>query len=125
MRGQSEREGKRVWQRAQMSEGRWASRARGSKGAWVRGRGRRTHGRVRVHGGEIMGERLGTTDRWGRRGRERSGRTCERTAPTSLAHRAARERGREGALVGADMRGPPVKHKGHAGAGWAKWADLG
>jgi hypothetical protein len=32
-RGQSEREGERVWQRAQMSEGRWASRARGSKGA--------------------------------------------------------------------------------------------
>jgi hypothetical protein len=31
--GQSEREGERVWQRAQMSEGRWASRAWGSKGA--------------------------------------------------------------------------------------------
>jgi hypothetical protein len=43
-RGQSEREGERVWQRAQMSDGRWASRAR------VRGRGRRTRGRGRVHG---------------------------------------------------------------------------
>jgi hypothetical protein len=42
----------RVWQRAQMSEGRWASRARGSKGARVRGRGRRTRGCGRVHGGD-------------------------------------------------------------------------
>jgi hypothetical protein len=40
-----------------MSEGRWASRARGSKGARVRGRGRRTHGRGCVHGGEIVGGR--------------------------------------------------------------------
>jgi hypothetical protein len=32
MRGQSEREGERVWQRAQMSEGRWASRVRAQKG---------------------------------------------------------------------------------------------
>jgi hypothetical protein len=49
-------------------------------------------------------------------------------APTGLAHGAARERGgREGELVGADRRGPPVRHRGRAGAraGWAKWADLG
>jgi hypothetical protein len=58
-RGQSEREGERVGQRAQMREGRWASRARGSKGARGRGRGRRTRGRGRVHGGEIVGEKLG------------------------------------------------------------------
>jgi hypothetical protein len=32
-RGQSEREGERIWQRAQMREGRWASRAWGLKGA--------------------------------------------------------------------------------------------
>jgi hypothetical protein len=32
-RGQSEREGERAGQRAQMEEGRWVSRARGSKGA--------------------------------------------------------------------------------------------
>jgi hypothetical protein len=44
-RGQSEREGERVWQRAQMREGRWASKAR------VRGRYRRTRGRGRIHGG--------------------------------------------------------------------------
>jgi hypothetical protein len=74
-RGQSEREGEGVWQRAQMSEGRWVSRARGSKGARAQGRGRRTRGRGHVHGGEIVGERLGTADRWGRRDREReSGR---------------------------------------------------
>jgi hypothetical protein len=69
--GQSEREGERVLQKVQMSEGRWASRARGSKGARARGHGQRTHGRGRVHGGEIVGERLGTADRWGWRGRER------------------------------------------------------
>jgi hypothetical protein len=46
-----EREGEGVWLRAQVSEGRWASRARGSKGTQARGRGRRTRGRGRVHGG--------------------------------------------------------------------------
>jgi hypothetical protein len=50
-RGQSKREGERVWLRAQMGEGRWASRARGSKGAWGLERGQRTRGRGRVHGG--------------------------------------------------------------------------
>jgi hypothetical protein len=34
-RGQSEIEGEGVWLRAQVSEGRWASRARGSKGVGV------------------------------------------------------------------------------------------
>jgi hypothetical protein len=52
-RGQSEREGERVWQRAQMGEGRWASRVRGSKGGWGLGRGQRTRGRGRVHGGRL------------------------------------------------------------------------
>jgi hypothetical protein len=49
-----------------MREGRWASMAWGSKGARARGRGQRTRGRGRIHDGEIMGERLGTTDRRGR-----------------------------------------------------------
>jgi hypothetical protein len=49
-RGHSEREGERVWQRAQMGEGRWASSARGSKGVRELERGRRTRGRGRVHG---------------------------------------------------------------------------
>jgi hypothetical protein len=74
--GQSKREGDRVGQRAQMREERWARRARGSKGARGRGRGWRTRGRGCVHGGEIVGERLGTADTWGRQDREReSGRT--------------------------------------------------
>jgi hypothetical protein len=60
-RGQSEREGERVEQRAQMREERWVSTTRGSKGARGRGRGRRTHGRGHVHDGEIVGERLGTS----------------------------------------------------------------
>jgi hypothetical protein len=46
-----------------MSEGTWASRACGSKGARAQGRGRRKRGCGRVHGGEIVGERLGTADR--------------------------------------------------------------
>jgi hypothetical protein len=59
--GQSEREGERVWQRVQIGKGRWASRARGSKGARGLGRGRRTRERGCVHGGEIVGERLETS----------------------------------------------------------------
>jgi hypothetical protein len=59
-----------------MREERWASRARGSKGARAHGRGQGMHGCGCVHGGEIVGGRLRTADRWGRRDREReSGRT--------------------------------------------------
>jgi hypothetical protein len=58
--------------------------------------------------------------------------TCARgTAPTNLAHGTARERGREGAWVGADRRDPPVRHRGHASAGAREavlngptWAEL-
>jgi hypothetical protein len=50
-RRQSEREGEGAGQRAQMREGRWASRARGLKGPRGLGRGRRTCSRGRVHGG--------------------------------------------------------------------------
>jgi hypothetical protein len=60
LRGLSEREGERAGQRAQMREERWASRAQGSKGASGLGHGRRTRGLGRVHGGEIVGERLET-----------------------------------------------------------------
>jgi hypothetical protein len=93
-----------------MSEGRWVSRARGSKGARARGHGWRMHSRGRVHGGEIVGERLGTIDRWGRWDREREWVRGKRTALTALPHRAARERGSERARVGADRRGLPVRH---------------
>jgi hypothetical protein len=71
MRGQSEREGEGVLQRAQMSEGKWVSGARGSKWARTCGGGRRPRGRGRVHGEEIVSERLGMADRWGQRNRER------------------------------------------------------
>jgi hypothetical protein len=125
MRGQSER----VGQRAQMREERCASRAQGSKGARGRGRGRSRRGGGRDHDGEIVGERLGTTDRWGRRERERGIGRARETAPTARPHRAARERGSEHARFGADRRDPTVRHTGHASArglgllGWLgpKW----
>jgi hypothetical protein len=47
--------------------------------------------------------------------REREGERARGLAQTNLAHGAARER--EGAWVGADMRDPPVKHRGRAGTG--------
>jgi hypothetical protein len=71
VRAERERDDERAGQGAQMREGRWASRARGSKGARGLERGRRTRGRGRVHGGEIVGGRLETADKWGRRDRER------------------------------------------------------
>jgi hypothetical protein len=77
-----------------MSEGMWASRAWGSKGARARGRGRRTLGRGRVHGGAIVGERLGTTDRWGRRDTERERTRGEKNGADSSAPQSS-ERERE------------------------------
>jgi hypothetical protein len=50
-RAQSEREGERVRLRAQVSGGRWASKARGSKGARTCEGGRGSRSRGRVHGG--------------------------------------------------------------------------
>jgi hypothetical protein len=125
-RGQSEREGEGVWLRAQVSEGRWASRARGSKGAWARGHGRGTCGCGRVHDVEIVGERLGTTNRWGRRDRERVGVGKKNGADSSAPQSNKRERGSECARVGADRRGPPVRHRGRAGAELSGlvWAEL-
>jgi hypothetical protein len=43
----------------------------------------------------------------------------KRIAPTARPHRAARERGSERARIGADRRGPPVRHRGRACGGWA------
>jgi hypothetical protein len=91
-----------------MREGRWASRARGSKGARARRRGWRTHGRGRGRGGEIVGERLETTDRWGRRGRERESRRGGREWRRQLGPTEQRER--ERAQVCVDRRGLPVRH---------------
>jgi hypothetical protein len=44
--------------------------------------------------------------------------------PTAQPHRAARERGSERARVCADRRGPPVRHRGRAGAGTRARAAL-
>jgi hypothetical protein len=67
----------------------------------------------------IVGERLGTADRWCRRDREGSERSGERNGADRPGPRVARERegeiGRAG--VGADRRGPPVRHRRRAGAG--------
>jgi hypothetical protein len=79
-----------------MSEGRLASRARGSKGARARGCGRRMRGRGRVDDEEIVGGMLGMADRWGRRDRERAGaregNSPDRSAPQSSERE--RERGK-------------------------------
>jgi hypothetical protein len=101
-----------------MSAERWASRARGSKGARGRGHGWRKRGRGRGHGGEIVGERLGTTDRWGWRAREReSGRTRgkQRRQVGPRCSERERERGSERAQVCTDRQGPPVRHRGLSG----------
>jgi hypothetical protein len=93
-RGQSEREGEGAGQRAQMREGRWASRVRGSKGARGLGRGWGTRGRGRVHGEEIVGERLETTDRWGRQDRERGSGRARGKQRRQLGPTVQRERER-------------------------------
>jgi hypothetical protein len=113
----AERErGRESWAEAQMEEGRWASRARGSKGARGLGRGQRTHGRGGVHDGEIVGGRLRTTDTWGRRDRERDragaaeNNGIDRVGPRDI------ERGREGALRVALTRGTRLSGRGSARA---------
>jgi hypothetical protein len=74
-----------------------------------------------VVGASTAGERgreVGDELTGGVGGTEReAGARARGTAPTSLAHGAARERGGEGARVGADRRDPPVRHRGRAGAG--------
>jgi hypothetical protein len=94
-RGQSEREGEGAGQRAQMGEGRWASRARGSKGARTWPENVRSWARPRR---EIVGERLETADRWGQREKERV--RARELAPIGMSHRTEKERGRE-ALSGS------------------------
>jgi hypothetical protein len=80
----------------------------------------------------IMGERLGTPDRWGRWDREGSKRAGERNGadrpgPRGSERERGVERGRAG--VGADRWGPPVRHQGHVGTPRARlsgptWAEL-
>jgi hypothetical protein len=127
-RAQSEREGERVRLRVQVSRGRWASRARGSKGARTCGGGRRSRGRGRVHCGghwrEVGDELTGGVGRT-----ERESRACGRgTAPTNLAHGAAREREGERAHGLAPTGGTRLSGtEGARGAGlnglnWAEFA---
>jgi hypothetical protein len=109
-----------------MEEGRWTSRTRGSKGAWGIGRGRRTRGRGRVHGGEIVGGRLGTSSQVGSVGQREGKRAWARAmAPTGRSYGAARERGREGAWVCADRRGPPFRHRDARARGLGLMGCLG
>jgi hypothetical protein len=96
LRAQSEREGVVVRLRAQVSEGRWASRARSSKGA--RGRGQRTRGRgaskARDRGREVRDDlQVGSAGQRGKRacGQEKQHRQAW---PTEQRERG----GREGAL---------------------------
>jgi hypothetical protein len=92
-RAQSEGEGERVWLRVQVSGGRWASGAWGSKGARTCRGGRRSCGHGRVHDGGSWAGGWGRADKWGRRDREReSGARARGTTATNLAHGAARER---------------------------------
>jgi hypothetical protein len=106
----------------------------------VHRRGRRTRGRGRVHGGEIVDRRLGMAARWGWRDREGERAHAREPTPTGRPHGAAiyieREREREGgserAQACADRRGPPVRHRGRAGASRARaglsgpvWAEIG
>jgi hypothetical protein len=120
-RGQSEREGMRAGQRVQMGEGRWVSRARGSKGTRGLGRGRRTHYRGRVHNGEIVGERLETADRWGRRDRERGAGARGRTsADRSGPHDRERKRGRDARSGWHRQAGPACQAEGARGRGRAR-----
>jgi hypothetical protein len=63
----------------------------------------------------IVGERLGTANRWGRRDRERERAQGKRTAPTDRPHRAARGRGEERAR-GRDRLTGGVRLSARAGA---------
>jgi hypothetical protein len=81
--------------RAQMSGGKWASGARGSKEVRTCAGGRRTRGRGHVHD-EGRGREVGDGLTGGFRGteRERVGTSARGMAPIRLAHWA--EGGREG-----------------------------
>jgi hypothetical protein len=63
----------------------------------------------------IMGERLGTTDRWGQQDREGNEHAGERNS-TDRPGKRDRERDRGGAQGCADRRDPPVRQRGRAGA---------
>jgi hypothetical protein len=73
----------------------------------------------------IVGERLGTTDRWGQQDRERERARGKGTTLTDRPHRAARGRGEE-RVHGRDRLTGGVHLSAWAGAGArARWVDLG
>jgi hypothetical protein len=100
--------------------GKWASGARGSKGARTCGGGRRTHGHGCVHNegrGWEVGD--GLTGGLGRTKRERSGRACERNGADRAGPLGSE---RESAKAGTDTRDSPVRHRGRVGTGARGWA---
>jgi hypothetical protein len=130
----AEREiGRESW--AEGANGRWEV---GEQGAgFKRGAGARTwsenawswaHPRRGDHGREVRDALTGGV---GGAERERERARARATAPTCWSHGAARERGREGARVCADRRGPPVRHRdaraqarARAGLNGLPWAEL-
>jgi hypothetical protein len=114
----AERErGRESWAEGANGTGEVASRAWGSKGARGLEHGRRTRGRGRVHGGEIVGGRLRTADRWGRQDRERERAGAAENNGADRVGPWDRERERGGTQGCADRRDPPVRPRGRAGAG--------
>jgi hypothetical protein len=84
--------GQESWAGGANERGEVGEQGTGLKRGVGAGRGRRTRGRGRVHGGEIVGGRLGTADRWGRRDRERGsgyeqGKQCRQLFPTEQQER--------------------------------------
>jgi hypothetical protein len=119
-RGQSER-GRESWAEGANERGEVGEQGAGLKRGTGARKWRRTHGRGRVHGGEIVGGRLRTAYRWGWRDRERECAGGEARL-RQLWPTGHRERGRGHAQACADRRGPPVRHTGRAGA--SAWAGL-
>jgi hypothetical protein len=75
-----------------------------------------------------VGGRLGTVDRWDRRDREGSERASERNGADRPGPRAARERGREGALELASTGGARLAGAGARGGARLSvpvWAAIG
>jgi hypothetical protein len=99
----------------ELGRGRKWKRGGGRAGRGVQkglGRGRRTRGRGRVHGGDIVGGRLRTADRWGRQDRERERASAAENNSADRVGPRDRERGREGALRVAPTCGTRLPGRG-------------
>jgi hypothetical protein len=120
-----EREGEGVRLRAQVSGGKWASGARGSKRARTCGGGRRTRGRGRVHG-EGRGREVGDGLTGGVRGRACERNDVDKTVPLgSGRERGERARGRDRLTGGVHLSSRAgAQARARAGPTWANWATL-